>query len=709
MLINKRFCRSALKITIRLVFLLLFGTMAASEAQTERALRADMLSRDISVILKPDIHEFEAVATLKFKVSEQAGYVGFTLNNNLFVRRVLNDQDVELEFNRNQTGPEILSVRFYPPLGAEETTTLRIEYEGGFDNDRFSRIFSRDLSSAYIGMEGTYLLESAKWFPAFRFPAERVPGTLEVTVPLGITVIGPGKQEPVITKGINETFAWRADAPLGANAFVAGDYSLRKIQAGDFTIECYFKGDDPNPIRKSAEALGNILAYYRAAYGSSASGAVFRLVEVDDTLVRQTGMAGTVFVTKRELARDKAPIVELARRAAAQWWHENAGVSLDADLWLADGLSYYSAARYIGEAGGVEAFKKEIDALAIMALKFEDKSSVHNGISLGYRTDRYESVAAGKGAWVANMFQEVIGEEKFNDLLKQYYETAVKNGGGEAAFLRLARDIHGRDINWFFTVWLDTIGVPDMQIDYVLYRTIDGFRVSGAIRQTNELFRMPVEILAVSGDREEIKVVEANGKSSPFDISIFSRPEKIVLDPKNKILRDSRELRTAVQIALGDDMRQSNNFVEAVRAYDEALILSPRRSVARYKLGETFFEQYNLQSAANSFREALNGDMDPKWLEVWCYIYLGKIYDILGQRQRAMSEYTRAQNTGDDTNGAQAEAANWMEIPYVHERDAGREDAFRDGAEAEAENWLEIPNVHESDEDREDAFHDGAE
>jgi hypothetical protein len=39
-----------------------------------------------------------------------------------------------------------------------------------------------------------------------------------------------------------------------------------------------------------------------------------------------------------------------------------------------------------------------------------------------------------------------------------------------------------------------------------------------------------------------------------------------------------------------------------------------------------------------------------------------------------MAEYTRAQNTKDDTNGAQAEAAKWLETPYVHERDAGKGD-----------------------------------
>jgi tetratricopeptide (TPR) repeat protein len=127
-------------------------------------------------------------------------------------------------------------------------------------------------------------------------------------------------------------------------------------------------------------------------------------------------------------------------------------------------------------------------------------------------------------------------------------------------------------------------------------------------------------------------------------------------------------LQTSVQISLGNDQKQKGDFVDAVRAYESALKLSPNRSIAHFRLAETFFEQFNLQSAANSFRDALNGDKDPKWIEVWCYIYLGKIYDILGQRQRAMAEYTKAVNTKDDANGAQAEAQKWLATPFTKER-----------------------------------------
>ena len=56
-----------------------------------------------------------------------------------------------------------------------------------------------------------------------------------------------------------------------------------------------------------------------------------------------------------------------------------------------------------------------------------------------------------------------------------------------------------------------------------------------------------------------------------------------------------------------------------------------------------------------------------KWVEVWSHIYIGKIYDLTGQRERAVNEYSRAQHLKDDTGGAQAEADRYLKKPYGEE------------------------------------------
>jgi hypothetical protein len=44
---------------------------------------------------------------------------------------------------------------------------------------------------------------------------------------------------------------------------------------------------------------------------------------------------------------------------------------------------------------------------------------------------------------------------------------------------------------------------------------------------------------------------------------------------------------------------------------------------------------------------ALVGDLQPKWEEVWTHLYLGNIFYVSGQRERAVNEYAQAQRTRD--------------------------------------------------------------
>lgn len=93
-------------------------------------------------------------------------------------------------------------------------------------------------------------------------------------------------------------------------------------------------------------------------------------------------------------------------------------------------------------------------------------------------------------------------------------------------------------------------------------------------------------------------------------------------------------------------------------------------SLAHYRVADIFFLQNNYQAAANEFRAALDGDLEPKWTEVWAHINLGKIFDITGQRERAVNEYNLAVRTRDNTQGAQEEAAKYLKEGYKRQRTA---------------------------------------
>ncbi len=94
--------------------------------------------------------------------------------------------------------------------------------------------------------------------------------------------------------------------------------------------------------------------------------------------------------------------------------------------------------------------------------------------------------------------------------------------------------------------------------------------------------------------------------------------------------------------------------------YRKDLEANRNSSLAHLRIGEILSQQGNYQAAANEFREALSGDLQPRWTEVWAHIYMGRIYDATGQRDRAVREYQLAYGTGDNTQDAITEATEYL-------------------------------------------------
>ena len=98
--------------------------------------------------------------------------------------------------------------------------------------------------------------------------------------------------------------------------------------------------------------------------------------------------------------------------------------------------------------------------------------------------------------------------------------------------------------------------------------------------------------------------------------------------------------------------------------YSKELEETPRSSLVHFRLAECFSQRKDRVSAANEYRAALTGNLQPSWVTVWSHLNLGKIFDATGQRERALNEYRLAAQTKDNTRGAQEEVEKYRQAPY---------------------------------------------
>ena len=103
---------------------------------------------------------------------------------------------------------------------------------------------------------------------------------------------------------------------------------------------------------------------------------------------------------------------------------------------------------------------------------------------------------------------------------------------------------------------------------------------------------------------------------------------------------------------------------KALPDYWNQLKSSPHSSVASYCMAELLLQQRQYQASVNAFRDSLRGDGYPEWTKVWSHIQIGKIFDVTGQRERAVAQYQLAIQTGDNTDGAINQARELFEHPF---------------------------------------------
>jgi tetratricopeptide (TPR) repeat protein len=114
----------------------------------------------------------------------------------------------------------------------------------------------------------------------------------------------------------------------------------------------------------------------------------------------------------------------------------------------------------------------------------------------------------------------------------------------------------------------------------------------------------------------------------------------------------------------GDSSFSRCNQTKTLDDYQTELKANPRSSLANYCEGGLLFAQRNYQASIIAYHASLTGDGNPSWTKVWSYVQLGKIHDIVGERERAVERYRSAIQTRDNTGDAMEKARSLLEHPF---------------------------------------------
>src|SRR5262249_62288360 len=206
---------------------------------------------------------------------------------------------------------------------------------------------------------------------------------------------------------------------------------------------------------------------------------------------------------------------------------------------------------------------------------FEQSASIRNAPKqLDDQTPPYRSVIFYKGALVFNMLRQLLGDEKFDKLMRDYFTTYQGQNVSLDEFETFASKQAGRSLRFFFGQWVDSTGVPEFHAEYRMMRNKEGFRVPGTVKQELDTFEMPVDIALRTEAGVERQTLLMKGTSADFDISTKSKPVEVVVDPDSKLLRSSEELRQGVIVRRGIEHFHEQEYTEAEQQFQAAIKLN---------------------------------------------------------------------------------------------------------------------------------------
>ncbi len=638
--------------------------LAVSGAAAPLRPQIDITGYVIHADLDPATHHLAATAAVTFTALEDLTSPSFELNNGLKITKLTDATGAALDSDRVAATSSV-RINLASPIPKGTSSTYTFQYEGTLEGSDTSPVSG--IKFASIDDPISILLYPGAWFPMTGLYTDRFTAEMHITVPGDMRVVGSGGgiSAPKSLPGNRTEYDYNWTKPGFPGTIIAGQF-LDPATLSTGNIRVFVTSKRKDAATDFARTAERELLYMSGTFGQPES-STLNLVELPDDAVSAAWAPEIVALAGSRISARNAQRL-ISNTIAHLWWGEMVSPATMNDAWITNGMSRYAELMYLEDSAGKTAFQAAIEDSSAGALAY-DTQPLTTLAQVDPFSPQFQSMTLEKGAMVFHMLRWEMGDDTFNkflrDVLTQYSGKSIRSSQLE----ELAAKESNLNLVPFFSQWCDGTGAPNFTNNYTVYRLENnkGFRTTGSISQDLDLFSMPVELRIDTDGKTEIRRVDVSGTSSPFSVETFGRPRKISIDPEDWVLKSTPDLAVRVAVLRGQEQVAQGDLTQALVEYQKALDANKNSSLASYRIGEVFFMQRNYQAAANSFRDALRGDLDPRWTEVWSHIELGRIFDVTGQRERAVNEYRLAIQTNDNTQGAINEARALMQKPYKRE------------------------------------------
>ncbi len=214
---------------------------------------------------------------------------------------------------------------------------------------------------------------------------------------------------------------------------------------------------------------------------------------------------------------------------AHQWFGNSVSPESWEDVWLAEGFATYCEALYLESKDNEQAMSE------YMKDKFDyfEKSTLYNpGIDL------FSNVVYDKGAWTLHMLRDELGDEKFFEILKRYYNAYKYKNASTFDFKKICEKVSGKKLDKFFDQWvISGKGIPEIEYEIVSKKD-NVYLWLNQIQTGYEIYEYPIDVVFTTGEESRVEKYYISTQDTLINLNMKEIPSEIEFDPDTKLLAE---------------------------------------------------------------------------------------------------------------------------------------------------------------------------
>jgi len=233
----------------------------------------------------------------------------------------------------------------------------------------------------------------------------------------------------------------------------------------------------------------------------------------------------------------------IIHEVAHQWFGNAVTESNWDDVWLSEGFATYFTLLYREHAYGREDFVQGLQQARIRVYNFykdyKNYTIVHDNLQDMSKVTTGQTYQ--KGAWFLHMLRNFVGDEQFQEGIRNYYMKYTNSTATTKDFQREMELVSDQDLAWFFQQWLNEGGHIILDGNWKYDAKNKKLEISLVQSQNDGYeFQFPIEFGIYGKSDITPRIVKKHFDSSNkiFTITIAEKPEKIVLDPRTVLLAE---------------------------------------------------------------------------------------------------------------------------------------------------------------------------